>query len=91
MLIYGYNFGKNYMVWQKESCRACTGAPHEERKKNMSRFQRIVTEGNEKADERLCCRKERRCMQHCSMRPASTAWWEEWKDCEELKPKPKEK
>ena len=30
---------------------ACKGAPHEERKENMSQFERFVTEGNEKADE----------------------------------------
>ena len=32
-------------------CGACEGAPHEERKENMSQFERFVTEGNEKADE----------------------------------------
>ena len=62
--------------------------------KNMSQFERYITEGNEKADELAkggamldegfmaearaetlhCSRKERRCMQHCSMQPASTAW-----------------
>ena len=28
----------------------CKGAPHKERKENMSQFERFVTEGNEKAD-----------------------------------------
>ena len=26
-------------------------------------------------EQKLCNRKERRCMRHCSMLPAPTAWW----------------
>ena len=68
----------------------CKGAPHKKEKTNMSQFERFVTHGNEKADElqeqcwtkdlwhkrerKLCSRRERRCMQHCSTRPASIAW-----------------
>ena len=63
-------------------------------KKNMSHFEKFVTEGNEKADElakagamldegymaearaeTIRQERERRCMWPCSMRPASTAWW----------------
>ena len=56
----------------------------------MSQFEKFVTEGNEKAQElaeagRQCWSRSKskdnaagkrgRCMQLCSMRPASTAWW----------------
>ena len=75
-------------------------------KQHMSHLEQFVTEGNEKADElakrrsvvgrkgswwkqeqKLCSRKERRCMQHCSFHCLVG----QWKDCEELGPKPKER
>ena len=56
-------------------------------KENMSQSERFVTEGNEKADDlakREQCwtkdlwpkQEQRQCSrsEHCSMRPASTAW-----------------
>ena len=72
-----------------------------------SQFEKFVTDGNEKADELakaevLCwttdlwrererkqsSRSEKRwCMRPCSTQRAFAVW----KDCEELKPKPKEK
>ena len=44
-----------------------------------------------KREQRQCSRNEKRCTQPCSMQPAFTAKWKEWKDCDELKPKPKER
>ena len=57
-------------------------------KEKMTQFE--MFEGNEEADDlakagamldeglkqeqKRCSKKERRCMQHCSMRPASIAW-----------------
>ena len=67
----------------------------------MSQFERFVTEGNEKAeelakagamlDEGFMEEARAETLQRCSMRPASTCLVEQWKDCEELEPKPKEK
>ena len=69
------------------------------KKGKMTKFERFVTEGNEKADElaeagamldegfmakvRAGTIKQERASFHCLV--------EQWKDCEELKPKPKEK
>ena len=81
----------------------------EKDKKEMSHFEKFVTEGNEKADElakegalldegfmarqeqRQLSRSEKRCTQFCSVRPVFHCLVEEWKDCEELKPQPKER
>ena len=66
-------------------------------KKEMSHFEKFVTEGNEKADElaKAGAMLDERCIMqqereevyaasfHCSV--------EEWNDCEELRPKTKEK
>ena len=77
-------------------------------KKEMSHFEKFVTEGNGKADdlanagamldervyggsERQCSRSEKRCTQLCSTAASFHCLVEEWTDCEELKPKPKEK
>ena len=63
----------------------------EKEKKDMSHFEKFVTEGTEKADELAkagamledglktevraeTMQQERRYTQHCSMRPASSAW-----------------
>ena len=86
---------------------ACKGAPHEESKELMSHFEKFVTEGNEKADELakgallygglmveasgnyaagrvgVYAASQYAASFHCLV--------ERWKDCEELKPKPKEK
>ena len=55
MVIYGYKFGKNYMVWQKRGILVevehVKAHRTKKEKKNMSQFERFVTEGNEKADE----------------------------------------
>ena len=55
-------------------------------KDNMSQFERFVTEGNEKEQcwmKGLWQRQERKLSFHCLV--------EQWKNCEELRPKPKEK
>ena len=44
-----------------------------------------------KREQRQCSKQEKSCMQLRSMRPAFTVLVEELKDCEELRPKPKEK
>ena len=89
--------------------RACKGAPHEERKGNMSQFERFVTEGTEKADElakegalldkeftaeaRAETMQQEREEVYAALQCAASFHCvvEQWKDCEELKPKPKEK
>ena len=43
----------------------------------------------QKQEQKLCSRQERRCMQHYSMRPASTAWWNNGRTLKRLKPEPK--
>ena len=73
-------------------------------KEKMTHFERFVTEGNEKADDR--CRtkdswrkQEQRQMQqereeaHAALQYAASfhCLVEQWKDCEELRPKPKVK
>ena len=77
-------------------------------KKEMSHFEKFVTEGNEKADELAKegamldegCTAEARAKTVQQDREVYAALQysasfhclvEEWKDCEELKPKPKEK
>ena len=78
-------------------------------KKEMSHFEKFVTEGNEKADElakegalldegfmaeaRAETMQEEREEVYAAFRYAASfhCLVEEWKDCEELKPKPKEK
>ena len=47
----------------------------------------------QKQKQKLFIKKEKRCVQHCSMRPAFTVVveWKDCQDCEELRPKPKEK
>ena len=83
--------------------KACTSAPHEERKE----FQRFATEGNEKADElanagamldeefmaeaRAETVQQEREEIYAALQYAASfhCLVEEWKDCEELKPKPK--
>ena len=80
-----------------------------EEKKEMSLFQKFVTEGNEKADElakagamlderfmaeaRAETIKQEREEVYAALQYAASfhCLVEEWKDCEELKPKPKEK
>ena len=87
----------------------CKGTPHEERKDNMSQFERFVAEGNEKADdlekagamldEGFMAEARAETVQH-EREEVYAAWQyaassqcmvEQWKDCEELRPKPKEK
>ena len=41
--------------------------------------------------KKQCSKRGKRCTQHCIMRPAFYCLAEEWKDCEELMPKPEEK
>ena len=43
------------------------------------------------AKQKLCSRKERMCMQHCSMRASFHCLVEEWKDCEENQAKDERK
>ena len=79
------------------------------RKKNMSQFERFVTEGKEKADELAKAGamldegftteassetvQQERVEVHAALQCAASfhCLVEQWKDCEELKPKPKEK
>ena len=82
MPICGLRSGKNCTVWRQEIF--CKGILHKE----MSHFEKFVTEGNEKEDElakggarldtkgswrkreqRQCSKKEKRCVQLCSMQP----------------------
>ena len=78
-------------------------------KKDMSHFQKFVTDGNEKADDlakttamldegfmaeaRAETLQQEREEVHAALQYAASfhCLVEEWKDCEELKPKPKEK
>ena len=73
-------------------------------KENMTKIERFVTEGNEKADEnagrRIYGRSESCCFSagereevYVALQCAASfhCLVKEWKDCEELKPKPKEK
>ena len=47
----------------------------DEKADELAKAGAILDEGVwQKQEQKLCSRKERRCMQHCSMRPASTAW-----------------
>ena len=76
----------------------CKGVPHEKEQKEMSHFEKFVTEGNEKADELA---KEGALLDegfmteevYVALQYAAGfhCFVEQWKDCEELKPKPKEK
>ena len=65
-------------------------------KKNMSQFGRFVTEGNEKADE--LAKQQEQCWTkdfstYAALQYAASfhCLAEVWKDCEEIKPKSKEK
>ena len=112
MLIYGYKFGKNYMTWKKRGIlievEHVEAHRTEKEKKDVSHFEKFVTEGNEKADdlaeagamldegfmaearaetmqqerEEVCAALQYAASFHCLV--------EQRKDCEELKPKPKE-
>ena len=79
----------------------------EKDKKEMSRFERFVTDDNEKADElakegamkgegfmaqvrATKLQQEREEVYVASQCTASIHWVEEWRDCEELKPQPRE-
>ena len=45
---------KNCIIWQKGhfgGSGKCKSTSHEERKEDMSQFEKFITEGNEKADE----------------------------------------
>ena len=100
------------MVWQKGAYLVeveHVGTPHEERKKDMSHFEKFITEGNEKADElakggalldkefmkeaRAETMQQEREEVYAAMQYAASFHCsvEQWRDCEELKPKPKEK
>ena len=112
MPICGSKFGKKCIIWQQ---RRLVEVEHvkahrtKEDKKEVSHFEKFVTEGNEKADElakggalldegfmaearaetmqqereEVCAALQYAASFHCLE--------EQWKDCEELRPKPKEK
>ena len=62
-------------------------------KKNMSHFETFVTEGKEKAEVRADTMKQEREEVYVALQYAACfhCQVEQWKDWEELKPKPKEK
>ena len=89
--------------------KVCQKAPHRKDKKEMSHFEKFVTDGNEKADElaKAVAMLDEGCMVetraktvqqegeevHAALQYAASfhCLAEEWKDCEEVKPQPKEK
>ena len=101
------------MVWQKEAFwwKVEHVKAHRTKKeqKQMSQFERFVTEGTEKADElakagamldegfmaeaRAETMQQEREEVYAALQYAASFHFlvEQWKDCEELKPKPKEK
>ena len=65
-------------------------------KEKMTKIERFVTEGNEKADELATgAMLDEGCMAELYVALQYAAFFcclvEEWKDCEEVRPKPKEK
>ena len=87
----------------------CKGTPYGERRRKMTKIERFITEGNEKADElanagamldeglmaevRAVTMKQEREEVYVALQYAASfhCLVEEWKDCEELRPKTKEK
>ena len=90
---------------EMQTCGSCKGTPYEEKEK-MTKMERFVTEGNEKADELAkagamldegfmaearaeTLKKEREEVCVAVQCAASFhRFVEEWKDCEEHRPKP---
>ena len=113
MLTCGSRFRKNCTFWsQKEisvEVEHIKAHPTKKDKKEMSHFEKFVTEGNEKADElakvsamsyegfmaevRAKTVQQERAEVYAALQCAASLHClvKEWKDCEELKPKPKER
>ena len=110
MLIYGSKFGKNCMTWQEGGISVDVEHVKAHRtkkeKKDMSHYEKFVTESNEKADElakegalldeegfmaeaRAKTKEEVYTALQCAASCHCVV--EQWRCCEELKPKPKEK
>ena len=68
-------------MWHLGGSGSCEGASYKKEKENKSTRRQMTWHKQcwtkdiwQKPKQKLCSRKEKGCMQHCSERSASTAW-----------------